>query len=158
MIYLKMNQINGNVSAKNYQGAIEIYNYTFSSERNINSKRSGLVANRSAGLIQYGHLTLTKPMDNATAALLKHYYDAKVIPEISFHHLSTGSEPQCFFVNTFKDVLISGHAMDCDASNVGETFTLSFTSNQKRITSLTAQNKLGSPVSVGYDIETAQAL
>lgn len=157
MIYLKINSIKGNVTAKSYQGAIEIYNYTFNSQRSLN-QQSGLVGNRSAGLIQYGDLIFTKPMDSATAALLKHYYDASIIPEISFHHVTTGNEPQCYFTNIFKEVFISSHGMDCDAHQVSETFSLRFTCNQKRIVPLTEQHKLGSPVSVGYDLETAQAL
>src|SRR6056297_2288473 len=95
MIYLKINSMKGSVAAKNYQSAIEVCNYTFNSKRSLNNK-SGLVANRSAGLVHSDDLTLVKPMDNATADLLKYHYDAKVIPEISFHHVSTGISQQSF--------------------------------------------------------------
>lgn len=99
-IYLNIPGISGNVSTQNYKGAIEIFSYSLSADRDVRLA-FGAGNNRSLGGLSVSSLHLCKALDNASTALLAHFYSAKPIQKCEFHHVIPGKDPKCYLTNTF---------------------------------------------------------
>ncbi len=156
-IYLKIATFKGNVTTKGYEQCIEVFNYHQAQYRSV-SQKNGVIQNRSAGIVQTSSVRFTKALDEATVALFQHFYEAKVIPEVSFHHLSTGTMPRCYLINTFQNVLISEAEEIHHEQGVMEVFQLHFTAQQKRSMPLNQDLKPASPQTVGYDAQHATVM
>lgn len=156
-IYLKVKNISGNVNVRGYDNSIEVLNYTLAASRSINNKH-GLVQNRTAGLVHFSSLSFSKVIDKSSTDLLQHFYSAKVIPEMQFCHVSTGTNPQCYLVNTFYDALINRFDESNHSEGVLETIEISFSRYEKRNMPLDKNLKATSAYTVGYDLQKASLI
>ena len=153
-VYLKINEIKGSVPVRGYEGTIDIHHYHVVSSRSINEK-SGIIQNRTAGLVKWSSLVLTKSVDKSSTGLLQHFYSAKVIPEMTLIHLSTGAVPERYLTNTFYNVLISRFEESNHSDGVLETVEMSFSRYEKRNMPLNEAMRATTPQTVGYDVEQA---
>lgn len=153
-IYLKIEGVTGSVSVANYENTIEIFNYDIAASRSVN-ERAGLVRNRSVGLVKSHSLSLAKAIDKSSTTLLHYFYSAKVIPEIKFYHLTTGSSPKRYLVNTFYDSLISRFEENNHSEGVIERIEMTFSRYEKRNMPLNKSMQPTTPQTVGYDLEKA---
>jgi len=154
-IYLKIDQIKGPITAARYVGAISILNYHVRHFRPL-TQRTGVSADRLLGVHDRSTLLFSKQVDDATPALLSRYYQGAIIPEIVFHHVTTGDQPQCYLENTFKHVLVTSYEEFCTPDGVSEEIELAFMSQEKRVMLMTAEHNPSSPQSVGYDYASMQ--
>ncbi len=149
-IYLKIDQVQGGITAAGHEGSIHVLNYHVRHFRPL-TQRTGVNADRLLGVHDRSTLVLSKNVDDATPPLLSRYYKGSVIPEVVFQHLTTGDQPQCYLENTFKHVLVTSYEEFCTPDGVSEQIELAFTSQEKRVMLLTNEHQPSSPQSVGYD-------
>ena len=89
---------------------------------------------------------------------MDYFYQAKVIPEMVFCHVTTGASPQEYLKNTFKHVMITRYEEYNHAEGVSEMLELAFVSQEKRVTPLNQYHRNSSSQSVGYDFAKMKSL
>lgn len=152
-IYLKIKGLNGNVTAKGYEKAINIDNYELGVERKFDVMHD-VVSNRVLGQIHYRGLTLQKPLDNSSVGLLGHLHKGDTIAEIEIHHTSPETE-SCFLVNKFYYVVLSSISESHCGAGSTETVELYFSKSEKKYIDHNSAGQAQTPQVTGYDIKKA---
>lgn len=90
-VYLKIEDIEGNVTTKGFEKTIAISGVQFSADRSVHTE-SGHTYERTTGLPKLGCITLTKSVDQATPYLFIQSCVGKPKNEmvISFCHTDSG--------------------------------------------------------------------
>ena len=153
-IYAKFTGIKGSVTAKNYTDTLAIGNYYLKASRGI-SQQTGIGNNRTIGTVKHQAIVLNKLLDEASTALLQHFYQAKVIPTVIFYHVTAGMPEQCYLTHTFKQVMITRFEESNHETTCFEELEMIFTAHEKRATILNQSNRLGTPKVVAFDMTTA---
>ncbi len=156
-IYLKIDNIQGDVTTKGYEKCIAIHEYVTESERRTTNE-VGSSALRTLGPIRFNSLELIKPYDIASIDLTQAYLKAKVLPKLVFSHVSTGDKPKCYLEATFHQVLISKIETLHSESSVMETLSLQFAKFERKFTGYDQTMAATSPKAVGYCLTTCQTL
>lgn len=163
--YLKIDGIDGNVSAKGLEKTIELQSAAFSVKRNMNTK-PGAVSDREGAKPMLSELVVTKKVDMASPHLFGQATVGSVIPEVNVRFVNTGKELSEYHNVILKNVLISGYEMvhnkTADEENDPEAkplekISFNYTNIEVKNTPFSKDHKAGSPVSVGYNLETASA-
>lgn len=148
-IYLKINQIKGSVTAKDYKDCIDVHAYRVRHFRHA-AELSGRAGPRNIGPNKRSSVIFTKSADNASADLFGFYTKATNIPSMTFNHV-VGDGTQCFQQVTFKDVQLDSHEMHATANGLIEQIEFSFMQQESRIMPLDAKGQTIAAKSVGYD-------
>ena len=157
-IFIKINGIKGNVTAKGHEGCIAAHSLHHTFEQDI-SMPVGRPQDRTRAKPQFSKVILTKSMDNATNALLSKAYAGTVIPEVECNIVSTGDNLAVSAKYLFKNVLIANY--DTSVSTSGdpiETLGLHFTKMETTYLGRSPDNSLNSSQVTGYDLEKADIL
>lgn len=155
--YMQIEGINGSVTAKGFDSAIEIYTHHIERSSPVNQK-VGSITNRTDGQLVIGTLSVTKVLDSATIALMQHFYDKTIIPEVKISHCATNNGNTCHTTHTYSNVIISSYDEQSVDNNTKEQITLSFTQCEKRHTPTNTDGSAGTPSGVTYDLTTAKTM
>ena len=153
---MQINDITGDVKTKGFEGATEIFNHQIE-RSSVYQQKVGLSNQHSDQLI-VGTLTLTKPIDSATIALMQYYYDKKVIPELIISHCNNGGENNCYISHTYNNVQLVGYDEVSSENSFQEKLTFTYTQCEKRYTPTNTDGSAGSPSSVTYDLAKAKTM
>jgi type VI secretion system secreted protein Hcp len=156
-IYLSIEGIKGSVTAKGYNNYIDVFNYHNKSFRPI-TQRSASQSDRALGIHDRSSLKFTKNVDIASPSLLNKFYRSQYINKLTFHHVSSGSSPQCYLENTFHHVLLTAFEEFCSGDGATEEIEMIFTSQEKRVINIESNQTASSPQTVGYDYATMQSI
>jgi len=156
-IYLKIKGIEGDLNAKSYEKAIEVFHYHLETGRSV-ELRVGTQQNRSIGSLSYGSLTLTKAVGGASTALAHYLYSGKTIASMEFHHVVTGNELKSTLIATFNEVMIQNIEETYSASQGVEEVTMYYLRREKRYIPMDATHSARGPQQVGYDFRTAEVV
>ena len=164
--YMKIDGIQGNVTASGLEKTIEITSAHFNVKRSMNTK-PGAVADREGTKPSLSEFTITKQVDNASPYLFKDAAVGSTIPSVEIKFVNTGKDLAEYHNIILKDVLISGYELEHDerhnlgdkAANIKplEKITFNYAHIEVKNTPFSKDHKAGSPVSTGYNLETAQA-
>jgi len=159
-IYMRINNINGDVSAQGYDNWIEIDNLNHSIKKNI-TQRSGSEFNRNIGIPKLSHISITKQADSATSLLFQQSLETKDLGEVLIHVCQTGSSLQPYLEYTLDDVIISDFELNAENSGNEETscfenLELSYSKISIKYTPRDKINKTKSPIAAGYNLSTAE--
>jgi type VI secretion system secreted protein Hcp len=167
-IYLKIEGIDGPVTAQGLIGCIELESYEANVTRKV-SAQPGSVSNREGTKPAFSEIKITKYVDKTTPLLFAEATvgNAKSTAVIKF--INTGANLNEYLVMTLSNVIVSSqsisditslHHTDTSPSLKDrplETITLNFTKIEVKYTPYDSHNNAGSPIPAGYDLETAQA-
>jgi type VI secretion system secreted protein Hcp len=166
--YMKIDGIDGTVTAKEFDKNIEIHSASFSVKRNMNTK-PGAVADREGTKPSMGEVVITKNVDIASPNLFGGATAGSVIPTVKISFVNTGKDLSEYHSVTLSNVLISGYELvyaddkttkdsekDANAKPI-ERIALNYTKIEVRNTPYDKSHKSTGSASVGYDLETAHA-
>ncbi len=163
--YMKINGMNGNVSANGLQDNIELSTVHFSVHRKMNTK-PGAISDRQGTKPSLSEVTVTKEVDKASPLLFKDATVGTPIPTVEIQFVNSGKDTNVYHTVTLSNVLISGYELHHnDAQTTGEEsanikpkekITFNYTKLEVKNTPYDHSNKAQSPVASGYNLETAQ--
>ena len=157
-IFVKIDGISGNVSAKGHEGAIAVHSMQHTFQQDI-SMPVGRPQDRLRAKPTFSEVILTKSMDDATNSLLNSAYAGKVIPEVQCEVIATGATLSPIAKYVFKNVLISQYETTAGAEGEPiETIALHFTKMETTYAGRDPQNTMSSPKVTGYNLETADVM
>lgn len=164
--YMKIEGIDGGITAKGLEKNIEIQSAHFSVKRNMHTK-PGAVFDREGTKPAVSEVSVTKLVDSASPHLFGEATVGTTIPTVTLRFIKSGKDLSEYHTVILKEVLISGYQFNHDANHLHadnvndvkptETISFNYANIEVKNTPFSKDNKQGSPVSVGYNLETAQA-
>lgn len=157
-IYMKIQGIDGNVTAKGLEKYIELESCNFGLRRQMNTK-PGSVTNREGTKPSVSEITIAKRVDNTSPQLFKEAAVGAAIPSVEIKFVNTGADLSEYHSITLNDVMVSAYDFSHipEESKPLERIAFNFRKIETRYTPYDKNNKAGSPSATGYDLETAQA-
>jgi len=157
---MKIDGINGDVTAKGHEKWIAINGIHFGVRRTL-STDPGRIADRESTRPSVSEVTLTKRMDQSSPLLFGESCVGKAKPQIIIHLCQTDSSLNPYAEITLSNAIVSQYQVDSDTSGEHhypiETVGLSFDKIEVRYTPYDNQNKPQSPIPAGYDLKQAVA-
>jgi len=160
MIYLKSQNIPGDVTAKGYENCVKIKKCAFEGIENPAHVSVGNKLDRTINIPTFSHITLIKLLDKSSPKWFEFAHSSSIIPSVEIHYVTSGDSPQTYAKTVLKNVMVTHYSEDYDTSNGDseETICLSYTSIQRTYTPRDTKNQLSSPLITGFDLETAQKM
>jgi type VI secretion system secreted protein Hcp len=155
-IYMKIEGIDGNVTAAGHEKWIEVSSMNFGCGRSIMSREPGHESNREASAPSISAVTVSKEMDETTPLLFTQATigDAK---KVEIHLCRTGEQLQSFMEYTLSNTLISSYSVSAAGSmHPSESLTLNFDKIEMKYNSFDDKHKKKTSVPAGYDMSTAK--
>lgn len=151
---MKIDGIDGNVTAKGHEKWIELQDIQFGVGRGITSAKPGNQTNREASIPGFSSVTVTKVADETTPKIFTEACIGQS-KKIEVHLCKTGADQlDSYLEYTFSDVLIAGYSIAADGSNSHphERIELNFSKIEMKYIPFDDAHKAGSPVPAGYDL------
>ena len=161
-LYLKLDNLQGDVTEKNYKGYCAIYSMNFPAVTNGGGNAIGRSEYHAGGIPRISTVQMIKPMDSLSLLLNAAATSGRVFKEVIF--VDTGAQTSDnhvpFLQTTFKNVRITYYAKKHMGEGImpSEMITLSFSSYSDRITGKNADGSYKTSQSAGFDLEKIQAL
>ena len=159
-IYMKATDMQGNVTAQNFQNWIELESVHFGGISNAVSTKPGNSQNRVSGHPMVGDISIVKSSDSSSIALFEAANGQKVIPSVEIDFVSSGNPAFVYEKLKLTNVLISAHSFE-HASEMGKTiefYTLNSETIERTYIPRTAANTVGNPQISGYNLSTARKM
>ncbi len=156
-IYMKVEGIDGNVTAKGYEKWIEVYGFSFSLARGITSANPGRQSNREAGTPSFSEISVTKVVDETSP---KFFTESCIgtAKKIEFHFCETGESVRSYIEFILSDVLISQYSFNGQGGggHPTESLTFNYSKIETKYIPYDDKHQPKSPIPAGYDLITAQ--
>jgi type VI secretion system secreted protein Hcp len=155
-IYIEYEGINGNVTAKGYEGQIRCDSCQFGVGRGI-TMEVGNMSNREASRPNLSEFTFTHKTDVSATALFKEATIGSAGKKVIIHFVQTGSDKLVEYMTyTLEDVLVSGYSISADFDSASvETVSLAFSKVEVKYQDHEGKNKGASQNVVGYNLYEA---
>lgn len=119
----------------------------------------GKVMDRSCQAPRFGQVSIIKSMDNSSIALFEAACGGTVFPSIELHYVSTGDNGKQLAKTVLSDAMVTHDSERHQGEGAPtEVIRLSYSAIERSYTPRDSKNNLGSPVSSGFNLETASAL
>lgn len=171
-IYMKIDGIDGDVSAKGYEKWIEVQAMNFGVNRSINTA-PGKNSDRESTKPSVGEIIVSKLADKSSPHLFSASCAGAAKKEVKIHFCKTGhskeGEVKPYLEYTLNDVLVSNYKIKAaditqtagatsGANEVPvETVNFNFNKIEMKHTEHDGKNNAGTPVTTSYDLATAAA-
>jgi len=157
-IYMKYGDVKGNVTSGDHKDWIELTSCQFGTGRPM-TMSSGGATNREAGATpNVSEIVCSKVNDDSSQQLFNESITGEsVSTTIDFCQTSKGGALQTYLQLTLEKCMISGYSLSSGGDRPMESLTLNFTKITYKYTKFSGENKLGSPATSGYDLETTKA-
>ncbi|MCH9643652.1 MAG: type VI secretion system tube protein Hcp [Gammaproteobacteria bacterium] len=159
--YIKMNDIEGDVTARGHENWIEINAIQFDVSRSI-STEPGRISDREGTRPAVSEITITKKMDKSSPLLFSEACVGKAKPEVQIDICQTSDSLSPYAQMTLNNVIVSAYEMILDVSKgqryPHEKIRLSYDKIELKYTPYGADNKPESPIPAGYDLRQATAI
>lgn len=151
-IYMKVDGIDGSVTAKGFEKWIELSSFHFSTSRAI-SMEAGNAANRNHGRASVSEIVVTKMMEQSSFGLLQDALRGDKGKKVTIKIVEIGQDKYREYVSyELDDTLLSGYSVSTGGDVPAETVTLSYSKITTSFTSADKNNKAGQPARVVYDL------
>lgn len=157
-IYMKLPNITGHVTTKDYEGWIELTNLDFSAKRNITTK-VGQQTDRDSSAPRINEMTMTKNVDKSSPFLFEALLNGTSMDTVTIAICKNGSDAKISSQYILHNAMVSYYEeqVDGNSKSGGQDFlNLNFTKIEKRYTPYNSQGKAEAAVSAGYDLSTAK--
>jgi type VI secretion system secreted protein Hcp len=146
----------GNVTAKGFEGWIEVDSFNFGVGRAI-TMEAGAMANREATRPSLSEVTITKALDASSGGLFKQSVTGDTGVTVKFHLVQTGATAvETFAVFTLEECIISSYNISAAAGSAPqETISLSFAKIEADLRHADKTNVNSDLGLSGYDLTTA---
>jgi len=158
-IFIKFSNINGSATETNHKGWSNADAVYFNCSRKI-SHKIGHNYNREVSMPNLNEVEIFKDNDSSSSQIFRQLIEGKPLDQVQIHFCHTGKNLETNKEYVLHDVLISRYQDTSlsDANHAGKEYIkLSFVKIETRFTPYDSTGKAGSPLSVGYDLSTAQS-
>jgi len=150
-IYLQIEGIKGNVTAKGHEDWIDISSIQWGVGRAISSS-VGTAADREASKPSISEVSVTKLMEESTPLIFTEACVGKA-KKVSIHLCTTGTENiDTYMEYDLEDCMISGYSMSSGGDRPSESISFSFTKLMMKYIPYDKAGKAMSPLPAGYDM------
>jgi type VI secretion system secreted protein Hcp len=156
-IYLKVADIEGDVTAKEHEGKIECSSMQWGVGRGITTS-TGSSQERESSAPSVSEVTITKAMDKCTPQLFKEACVGKS-KEVTIDLIQTGgTQLDTYMSYTLHNSLISGYSVSANSEGrPEESVSFNFTKVEMKYTPYDNEHNPGSPAMSLYDISLGTA-
>lgn len=155
--YLKADGIKGSVTTKSYENWIELRSLSLPKVRQKARTTVGDRQDRTLGVPRFADIEIKKQVDKSTVYWFQHAPEAKVISEVIIAVVNNANPPRENMRYILHDVLVTHYAHEGDEGGLPmETLHLNYNKLEIRFTPINKSNQLTSPLSSGYNLETAE--
>ena len=149
-IYLKVDGLEGSVTAEGHEGWTECHSLQLNVSRVITTS-TGSSQERESSAPSVSEVTVTKVMDKSTPAL---FTEACVGRSklVKIDLVQTGEQLVTYMSYELENSLISGYAVSTDGDRPTESVSFNFTKIVMTYTPYDKEHNPGSPIPAGYDI------
>jgi type VI secretion system secreted protein Hcp len=167
--YMKVNgnsELEGDITASGLEKTIQLLSGGFSVSRSMNTQ-AGNVGDREGTKPSISEFEITKKVDKTSPYFARDAATGVTIPSVEIKFVNTGKDLSVYHVVKLENVIVSGYQINYAESATKtegsdakptESITLNFTKFEVTSTSFGKDHKAGSPVTAGYDLETAKPL
>ena len=158
-IFISMDKIQGDVSAKGYEHWISADSLHFHISHPVNPTIAGEVRNRVASNGEFHEMTIMKKIDAASSDLFQRACQGASIEKVIIKCLKTGKDELLDYLEyQLSKVIISSIEKHIVEEGAYEKLLLSYTRIVERITPYNESGEASNPKSIGYNIESAETL
>jgi type VI secretion system secreted protein Hcp len=126
-IYMKYEGIDGDVTAKGFEGDIQLNSFQWGVGRGISAPTAG-GAGREASAPSVSEIVVTKKFDSSSVPLIQEAFTGNGADvEIDFVTQAPKGDSQIYLKLDLADVLISGYSMSSGGDRPSESLSLNFT-------------------------------
>ena len=156
-IYLQIEGIKGNVTAKGHEDWIDISSVQWGVGRAISSA-VGTSADREASKPSISEVTVTKLMEESTPLIFTEACVGKS-KKVSIHLCTTGTDSiETYMEYDLEDCMVSGYSMSSGGDRPSESISFSFTKLMMKYIPYDKAGKAMSPIPAGYDMAAGTKL
>lgn len=159
-IYVKFDGITGSVTTEGYQGWTEVDQLEFNGINVSTSNVVGKAPDRINSRPSFGEYTIVKPMDISSPYLVGCIHSGKVIPKVEIDCVTTGNPPFTYLKTTLTSVLLNHYSRRHSSAGGKpiEYISMTYTGIEETLSPRDASNKIGTPITTGYNLTTAQKM
>ena len=157
--YMKIDGIDGDVTAKGHENWIAINSVDFGVKRSL-STDPGRINDRESSRPSVSEIMIIKKMDKSSPLLFSESCVGKAKPQIKIHLCQTDSTLNPYAEITLNNAIVSGYRMSSSTAahlSPEEHISLSFDKIELRYTPYDNRNNAQSPIPAGYDLKQATA-
>ncbi len=161
-IYLKCEQITGNVTSPPYIDHVLLSSAEFGIDRpKLMAHDDSTQADGNSRPVMRG-FTISKPVDIASPSLFKEATSGKHIPSIEIKFSTISSDKlDTYMMYTLSDCLITAYSVSGEGSDSDkpmETFTIVYSKIMYKFIEFDKNDKPTRPITVGYDLRKGMTL
>lgn len=158
--YMQINGIQGNVTSKGFEHWIACRSTHHTVKRGMLATTTGRARDRSRGVPTFCEMEITKDIDKASPLLFQKFCEGNNIDQIKIATVQTNSDLSAYLEYTLHNVIVSSISRINDNSDEKpiEIIKFNFTKLEEKYTPYDAAHQAQSPVSSGYDLESAQSM
>ena len=157
-IYMKLENIEGDVTAAGHEKWVQLEKLQFSTKRSLTAE-PGRIADREATRPSISEFLIEKRMDKSTPLLFSESCVGKAKSELKIEICQTGTNLIPYMQYTLYNVIISAYQVNALYNEYpSESINLSFDRIEMRYTPFDEKNQAESPIPAGYDLKKAIAI
>ena len=157
-IYLKVPNVSGNVTTKNYEGWVSLDDVEFAGIVNRIKMKTGQVTDRLGSYPCIGEVTFIKSQDKTSHAFFEAAHNGQTFPQLQIDYVTNENNPTAFSKLILKNAAVTLFADKYNAHSneqPKEIVRVIYSQMQRTHIPRDNQHKFGSPISTGYDLEKA---
>ena len=157
-IFMRADNITGNLTASGYDSWIVLDNMRFTINRSVRT-RVGYTSERDTAAPQFSDILISKQLDKSSCNLFQLTCEATVIPQVEIHVCTTDDTLQPYVKYVLSNVMMSDYRQIANGGLLPlEQAQLNFTQTQITYLGQANNNNSITPMTVGYDITSAKSL
>ena len=149
-IYMKINGIDGDVTAVGHEKEIQLNSFQFGASNSGTSSSGG---GGGAGKTSISDIVFTKIMDKSSPLLFKNTVTGAHIPKVDIYFVNNGKNTQTYAHYVLEDVLISSYSVSSGGDIPSESLSLNFAKILFEFSPTKPDGTLDTPISVTWDIQ-----
>jgi type VI secretion system secreted protein Hcp len=153
-VYMKIDGIEGEVTAKGFEKMIEVYSFSFGVGRGIISRSPGNTANREADTPSFSEISISKSLDKTSPLIFTEACVGKG-KAYEFHFVETSEGSEEYLSYKLSNVLISSYSLSSDGAEPSESISLNYDKIEMAFEPRDDTDKAGGAVRAAYNLSTA---
>ena len=158
-IYIKFDDIEGEVTASDYEGWTEVDSVEREISRVIYTN-PGNSRGREKGPLTISQITMSKRDDASCIPLISYLQKGQIFEKAEIHYCTTGGNepPRKYRTHELENILISHYSESGNSDGITAELSLSFQKITTTQFPYESNGRPGAPLPVGYDLITAESL
>lgn len=160
-IYIKVDGIDGNITAKGHEKWIEVSAFSFGVSRNISTK-PGAVSDRESTKPSISEIEIIKNIDKTSPNFFSEACVGKV-KNVNIDVCQTGDTIAAYMQYSLTNVIVSSYSVNITSAaderlSPCEKIKLNFDKIEMKFTPYDEKHNPGSPIPAGYDLVSAKKI